>query len=74
MLAMRALALVWALAACVAASEESLQQLLGKAGELEGWLVATRRAFHAHPELMYQESNTSAAIRAALDEMGIPYQ
>jgi len=36
---------------------------------LTGW----RRHLHAHPELSRQEAETSAFVRARLDEMGVPY-
>lgn len=36
-------------------------------------LVEIRRHLHAHPELSFQEKNTSAFIRARLDEYGISY-
>ncbi len=35
---------------------------------------AFRRRLHQHPELSWQEHNTAAAIRAALDEAGIPWR
>ncbi len=33
-----------------------------------------RRHLHAHPELSFEERNTSAFIQSALKEMGIPYK
>lgn len=37
-------------------------------------MVSTRREFHAYPETMFDEFNTSTRIRAALDAMKISYQ
>jgi IAA-amino acid hydrolase len=51
-----------------------LAALRAAADALAPWLVKTRRELHATPELMFREHNTSAYIRAALDEMGIPYE
>jgi hippurate hydrolase len=35
--------------------------------------VATRRYLHAHPELSYQEFETSKFIQAELQKIGIPF-
>ena len=35
--------------------------------------VATRRYLHAHPELSYQEFETSKFIQAELTKIGIPF-
>ena len=36
-----------------------------------GYIVAQRRRFHAHPELSFEERETTAAIRGELEAMGI---
>jgi len=38
------------------------------------WLKWTRRTIHRHPELMFQEFNTSKLIRQELDAMGVHYE
>lgn len=37
-------------------------------------IVSWREHIHAHPELSFQEVNTSAYVASILKEMGIPYQ
>ena len=44
------------------------------AAAYQPWLVETRRALHAQPELMFQEYETSKLIRKALDKMKIKYR
>ena len=37
-------------------------------------MVSWREYLHAHPELSFQEVNTSAFVASNLEELGIPYQ
>lgn len=37
-------------------------------------MVSVRRKIHEHPELGYEEFETSKLIRQELDKMGIPYK
>ena len=37
-------------------------------------MLAWREHLHAHPELSFQEINTSAFVASNLEELGIPYQ
>ena len=37
-------------------------------------MVSWREHLHAHPELSFQEVNTSAFVASTLEELGIPYQ
>jgi IAA-amino acid hydrolase len=45
-----------------------------EAKAMQSWIVEHRRKLHASPELMYDLSSTAAIIRAALDEIGVPYK
>lgn len=38
------------------------------------WLKSARRKIHRHPELMFEEFNTSELIRQELDAMGVRYE
>jgi amidohydrolase len=42
--------------------------------DIEDRLIDIRRDLHQHPELGFQEVETSAKIRAYLDELGVPYK
>ena len=58
-------------AGCHALPVDDIKQ---DAAAYQPWLVQTRRALHAQPELMYQELETSKYIRRALDKMKIQYR
>ena len=45
--------------------------LLVAARELEAQIVADRRHIHAHPELRYEEFETSKYVQTRLGELGI---
>ena len=42
--------------------------------DIEPHIIELRRHFHAHPELSLEEVETTRAIAAELDRMGIPYE
>jgi amidohydrolase len=49
-----------------------LRDLTAEDAELDGWVVACRRALHSRPELSGQEEETQAYLLARLEELGIP--
>lgn len=49
-------------------------QIKELAHQLAPSFVEVRRHLHAHPELSYQEVQTSAYVQAQLKKMGIPFQ
>ncbi|BAT78938.1 hypothetical protein LR48_Vigan04g115500 [Vigna angularis] len=49
------------------------KEIMGAAQKEKEWLVSVRRQIHQHPELAFQEHNTSSLIRAQLHKFGIPY-
>jgi len=51
--------------------KEQIQQL---SQDIFNDVVANRRHLHAHPELSFHETNTSAFIAGKLDELGLSYQ
>lgn len=51
-----------------------MRQLLQEAEQIKDWIVDIRRRIHRHPELAYEEVQTSALVRRCLDELQIPYR
>ncbi|WP_026897110.1 M20 metallopeptidase family protein [Daejeonella oryzae] len=49
-------------------------QILALANTIQSEVVANRRHLHSNPELSFHEYQTSAFVKARLDEMGIEYQ
>lgn len=68
------LAMTALLLACGAVAAPELSSFLQRAGEIEDWLISTRRTLHRFPELLFTENKTSAAIRQHLDDLGISYK
>jgi len=48
--------------------------LLDEAKAIQEWIVGLRRKLHRHPELMYEEVQTSQLVRATLDGLGVSYR
>ncbi|KAK1416870.1 hypothetical protein QVD17_25987 [Tagetes erecta] len=46
---------------------------IAKQDEFFSWMVGIRRKIHEHPELGYQEFETSQVIRQELDKLGVGY-
>ncbi|GLJ55290.1 hypothetical protein SUGI_1186470 [Cryptomeria japonica] len=57
----------------VGGQEEDLVKV-ARDGEMFEWLKSVRRRLHRHPELMFNEFNTSKVIREELDAMGVQYE
>jgi amidohydrolase len=53
--------------------DDLVDEIHTRAANLTDFLVATRRTLHAHPELMYNEAETSAVVQARLREMDISF-
>ena len=49
------------------------QKISSLARDLYPKVVSNRRHLHANPELSFQEHNTSAFVKRALDELEIPW-
>ena len=49
------------------------EKIRNLARQYEPEAIATRHHLHAHPELSYQENETSAYIQARLRDLGIPF-
>jgi hypothetical protein len=54
-------------------SQELKQEISSRAAELQEFMVTTRRALHRHPELMYNEKETSAYVQSVLRELDIDF-
>jgi len=50
------------------------KSLLAEAREIHDWIAELRRRIHRHPELMYEEVETSRIVRETLDGLGIEYR
>lgn len=49
-------------------------QLLTDARNIQDWIVDLRRQIHRHPELQYEEFQTSGLVQKTLQELDIPFQ
>jgi amidohydrolase len=50
------------------------ETILAEAKANAEWMITRRRQLHLHPELAYEEVQTSALVCATLTELGIPHQ
>ena len=50
------------------------EEILSKANEIKPWILEKRRKIHRHPELMYEEFETSKLVQETLTNLGIPFQ
>src|SRR5215216_171082 len=51
-----------------------IDEIKGLAREISNSVIENRRHLHAHPELSFCEYETSAFIKARLDDLEIPWQ
>lgn len=54
-------------------SSDLESEIKGRAKNMTNFLVQTRRTLHRHPELMYQEEQTSQVIQTILSDLGVSY-
>ena len=52
----------------------SLSAVQAAAAAISPWIIDVRRELHQIPELLYNETATSAALRRHLDALGIQYK
>ena len=50
------------------------EAILAEAKASAEWMIGLRRQLHRHPELAYEEFQTSALVCKTLDELNIPYR
>ena len=48
--------------------------IISQSREIHQWIVDKRRAIHRHPELMYEEFETSRLVQNTLSDLGIKYE
>ena len=48
--------------------------IISQSKEIHQWIVEKRRAIHRHPELMYEEFETSRLVQSTLSDLGIEYE
>lgn len=60
--------------ACTDTSLDNLATVHEAAAAISPWITDVRRELHTIPELLYNESETSAALRRHLDLLNIPYK
>jgi hypothetical protein len=55
-------------------ADTSLSAVQEAAAAISPWIIDVRRELHQIPELLYNETATSAALRRHLDALRIPYK
>ena len=51
-----------------------ISEIASQSKEIHQWIVEKRRTIHRHPELMYEEFETSTLVQNTLKELNIPYK
>ena len=49
-------------------------KIISEAKEIQSWIVEKRRTIHQHPELMYEEFETSKLVQKTLSDLDIKFQ
>ncbi len=52
----------------------NLNDLIPQAEAIKPWIVDLRRTIHQHPELMYEEFETSKLVQKTLNDLQVPFQ
>jgi len=48
--------------------------LIKEAAQHKQWIIDLRRRIHQHPELMYEEVQTSKLIQSTLTDIGVDFK
>jgi amidohydrolase len=51
-----------------------ISEIASQSKEIHQWIIEKRRTIHRHPELMYEEFETSKLVQNTLKELKIPYK
>lgn len=49
-------------------------KIISQAKEIQSWIVEKRRTIHRHPELMYEEFETSKLVQKTLSDLDITFE
>ena len=49
-------------------------KIISEAKEIQSWIVEKRRTIHRHPELMYEEFETSKLVQKTLSDLNITFE
>ena len=51
-----------------------ISEIISQSKKIHQWIVEKRRTIHRHPELMYEEFETSKLVQETLKDLRIPFQ
>ncbi|MAD73051.1 MAG: peptidase M20 [Euryarchaeota archaeon] len=51
-----------------------ISEIISQSKKIHQWIVEKRRTIHRHPELMYEEFETSKLVQETLKDLQIPFQ
>ena len=49
-------------------------KIISEAKEIQSWIVEKRRTIHQHPELMYEEFETSKLVQKTLSDLDVKFE